>query len=71
MSKPWQVLEALLDKYQDEDITAIETGKVLTLKPFDQIGTPSEIVLDVFGGKEHYDQALAELEQQLYKQDSA
>lgn len=66
-----QVLEALLDKYQDEDITAIESGQVLRLKPFDQIGTPIEIVNDVFGGKQHYDAAIAELEQQLYQQETA
>jgi len=65
------VLEALLDKYQDEDITAIESGQVLKLKPFDQIGTPIEIVNDVFGGKQHYDAAIAELEQQLYQQETA
>ena len=65
------VLNALLDKYEDEGITAIETGKVLRLKPFDQIGTPMEIVNDVFGGKQHYDNAINELEQQLYQQEQA
>jgi type I restriction enzyme R subunit len=65
------VLNALLDKYQDEGVAAIETGKVLRLKPFDQIGTPMEIVNDVFGGKQHYDNAINELEQQLYQQEQA
>ncbi|WP_318493813.1 EcoAI/FtnUII family type I restriction enzme subunit R [Photobacterium leiognathi] len=66
-----QVLEALLEKYCDEDITSIESGQVLRLKPFDQLGTPIEIVNDVFGGKQHYDAAIAELEQQIYKRESA
>jgi type I restriction enzyme R subunit len=65
------VLKALLDKYQDEGVTAIETGKVLRLKPFDKIGTPMEIVNDVFGGKQQYDNAINELEQHLYQQEQA
>ncbi|TCN86247.1 EcoAI/FtnUII family type I restriction enzme subunit R [Vibrio crassostreae] len=66
-----EVLNALLDKYQDEGVAAIETGKVLRLKPFDKIGTPMEIVNDVFGGKQHYDNAINELEQQLFIQEQA
>ncbi|WP_022959455.1 EcoAI/FtnUII family type I restriction enzme subunit R [Spongiibacter tropicus] len=60
------VLEALLDKYADEGITSIETPKVLKLNPFDSIGTPVEIINDVFGGKANYEQAVADLEQQLF-----
>ena len=60
------VLEALLDKYADEGITSIETPKVLKLNPFDSIGTPVEIINDVFGGKANYEQAVEELEQQLF-----
>jgi type I restriction enzyme R subunit len=30
-----------------------------------------EIVNDVFGGKQHYDNAINELEQQLYQQEQA
>ncbi|WP_109465782.1 EcoAI/FtnUII family type I restriction enzme subunit R [Albibacillus kandeliae] len=62
------VLSALLDKYADEGITTIESAKVLKLQPFDTIGTPMEIINDVFGGKDGYEQALRELEQQIYKQ---
>lgn len=62
------VLEALLEKYADEGITSIENNKVLKLKPFDNIGTPVEIINDVFGGKANYEQALLELENELFKQ---
>ncbi|MDP3777949.1 EcoAI/FtnUII family type I restriction enzme subunit R [Methylotenera sp.] len=62
------VLEALLDKYADEGITTIENNKVLKLKPFDSIGTPVEIINDVFGGKAKYEQAIQELEYELFKQ---
>lgn len=65
------VLSALLDKYADEGITTIESAKVLKLQPFDTIGTPMEIINDVFGGKDGYEQALRELEDQIYKQADA
>lgn len=64
------VLEALLDKYADEGISAIEDTKVLRLKPFDGIGTPIEIIKGAFGGKDAYDAALSELEQHIYGQAS-
>ena len=62
------VLNALLDKYADEGISTIESARVLKLKPFTDMGTPMEIINNIFGGKETYDNALEELEQQLYKQ---
>lgn len=62
------VLSALLDKYADEGITTIESAKVLKLQPFDTIGTPMEIINDVFGGKDEYERALKELEEQIYRQ---
>jgi len=62
-----KVLSALLDKYADEGVRTIEDARVLRLEPFDEIGTPVEIIRDVFGGKENYEQALRELSQQIYK----
>ena len=62
------VLEALLDKYADEGITTIESPKVLKLNPFDNMGTPVEIINDVFGGKANYENALQELEHELFDQ---
>ena len=42
---------------------------MLKLKPFDQIGTPVEIINQVFGGKAKYEAAVQELEQALFEQD--
>ena len=59
------VLEALLDKYQDEGRFDFEDVKVLELKPFNQFGNPMKIA-KAFGGKEKYIQAVKELEKHLY-----
>lgn len=61
-----KVLEALLDKYADRGVVSIENPKVLQLDPFNEIGTPVEIINDVFGGKDKYEKALKELESELY-----
>ena len=60
-----QVLETLLDKYQDTGLENIEDIKILTLDPFKNMGTASELV-SAFGGKPAYLAALYELENQLY-----
>jgi len=62
------VLEALLDKYADEGIATIESPNVLKLKPFDHMGTPVEIINGAFGGKANYENALQELENELFYQ---
>lgn len=63
------VLNALLDKYAEEGISSLENAKVLKLKPFSDMGTPMEIINNVFGGKTEYENAIEELEQELYKQE--
>ena len=60
-----QVLETLLDKYQDTGLENIKDIKILTLDPFKNMGTASELV-SAFGGKPAYLAALYELENQLY-----
>ncbi|MEI6332995.1 MAG: DEAD/DEAH box helicase family protein [Methylococcaceae bacterium] len=60
-----QVLETLLEKYADTGIENIEDIKILTLDPFKNMGTASELV-SAFGGKPAYLAALYELEKQLY-----
>ena len=59
------VLEALLEKYADEGLTNLEDPKVLKVQPFDKYGTPLEII-QAFGGKEQYFEAVRELEKNLY-----
>ena len=61
------VLEALLDKYADEGIENIEDMQILQVNPLNQFGSPLEIV-NLFGGKEQYLQALAELEYEIYSE---
>jgi Type I site-specific restriction-modification system, R (restriction) subunit and related helicases len=61
------VLSALLDKYADEGIENIESLNVLRVQPFNQFGTATEILTEIFGGKDRYLEALRELERELYK----
>ena len=60
-----RVLEALLDKYADEGVVHIEEPQILSVSPFTQFGTPIEIVR-AFGGFDGYQNAVHELEQELY-----
>jgi type I restriction enzyme R subunit len=62
------VLEALLDKYENEGVASIENTDILKLNPFDGMGTPVEIIRDVFGGKQQYEDAIAELENEIFTQ---
>ena len=64
--KARNVLNAILDKYAETGIEAIEDMKVLTVPPITDIGTPKEII-DSFGGKPQYLAAIKELEAEIYK----
>ena len=64
-----EVLDALLDKYTDDGIEPIEDVKVLTIAPFSQLGAPMEL-LQAFGGKPGYTDAVKDLEDELYRQTS-
>lgn len=61
------VLESLLDKYADEGIQEIENIKVLKEPPISNLGSATEILKGVFGGKDKYVEAVKELELELYK----
>jgi type I restriction enzyme R subunit len=61
-----KVLEGLLDKYVQEGVLSIEDSAVLKLKPLSDLGGPVELVR-AFGKKADYDQAVKELEQEIYK----
>lgn len=60
-----KVIEALLDKYANDGVKEIEDMKVLQLKEFAKIGSPMKIV-KAFGGKETYQKAVQELENEIY-----
>ena len=65
------MLTALLDKYADEGIGTLESAKVLRVEPFRSMGTPVEIINDIFGGKDRFDTVIQELEQELFKQEQS
>ena len=52
--KAKEVVNALIDKYADEGITAIDDIGDLGVSPFTSFGTPVQIVNDIFGGREEY-----------------
>lgn len=64
--KAREVLEALLDKYADYGILNLEDSDILDTAPFNKIGKPQKIV-KLFGGLEKFEQALKELENEIYK----
>jgi type I restriction enzyme, R subunit len=66
-----KVLNTLLEKYEDSGVLEIENIHILKVKPFDELGQPLEIAKKAFGGRKGYDQALIELETELYSQKMA
>ena len=65
------VLSALLDKYADEGILTLENVKILKLRPFNEMGTPMEIINSIFGGRENYNDAIQDLEKEIYKMEQS
>ena len=63
------VLDALLTKYADAGIEPIEDVKVLNVEPFTNMGSIVELV-NAFGGKPAYTNAVRDLEDALYEQTS-
>ena len=64
--KAREVLEALLDKYAENGILDFEKANILEIPPFNSIGKPTKII-KLFGGKVAFEQAIRELEYQIYK----
>ena len=60
-----KVLGTLMDKYASEGLKEIEETKVLQLHEFQQFGSPMKIV-KAFGGKAAYEQAVKELENEIF-----
>jgi type I restriction enzyme R subunit len=61
-----KVLNSLLDKYEQEGIVSIEQGSVLNVQPISNLGSPIELVR-AFGNKDGFNQAIKDLEEQIYK----
>jgi type I restriction enzyme R subunit len=60
------VLEALVQKYQDEGVTSLDDPQILKIAPFDAMGTPIEL-LKAFGGRPGFEEAVHELQSALYQ----
>lgn len=64
--KAREVLEALLEKYAENGILDFEKANILEIPPFNRIGKPTKII-KLFGGPAKFEQAIKELEHQIYK----
>jgi type I restriction enzyme, R subunit len=61
-----KVLEALLQKYQDEGVLSIDDPRILQISPFDAMGTPMQLIRE-FGSREAFEKAVHELQSALYQ----
>lgn len=64
--KAHAVLDALLEKYQDEGLVDLADPRVLQIAPIDKIGTPVELIRQ-FGSRAGFEQAVHELQDALYE----
>lgn len=60
------VLEALLQKYQDDGVTNLDDPRILQIAPFDGMGTPIQLVKQ-FGTRADFERAVHELQAALYE----
>lgn len=60
-----EVIDALIEKYADQGIAAIDDIGDLVVSPFNEFGTPIQIV-GYFGGREKYLGMVRQVEQALY-----
>jgi len=63
--KAREIVDRFFEKYAESGITAIDDIGDLQVSPFSEYGTPLEII-ELFGGREAYMQAIREIQQGLY-----
>ncbi len=61
------VLEALLDKYQDQGVINLDDVRILQIAPFDRMGTVVELIKP-FGNRRGFEQAVHQLQSALYQE---
>lgn len=61
------VLDALLTKYQDVGVHDLDDPRMLTVAPFDTMGTPMQLIRQ-FGTRSDFERAVHELEAALYQE---
>jgi type I restriction enzyme, R subunit len=59
------VLNALLQKYQDEGVLNLDDANILKIPPISFLGTPVQLI-GAFGGVEKFEQAAHELQDAIY-----
>jgi len=60
------VLEALLQKYQDQGVINLDDPRVLSIPPFDAMGTPVQLIKE-FGNRVDFERAVHEMQTALYE----
>ena len=63
-----KVVEGLMEKYGEVGVTNIENPQILSLNPFSQIAKRPRIMKGIFKNPEEYNEAVKELENELYKE---
>ena len=63
-----KVVEGLMEKYGEVGVTNIENPQILSLNPFAQIAKRPRIMKGIFKNPEEYNEAVKELENELYKE---
>jgi type I restriction enzyme R subunit len=61
------VLDALLQKYQDQGVMNLDDPRVLQISPFDVMGTPLQLIKH-FGARADFERAVHELQSALYQE---
>lgn len=61
-----KVIEGLMEKYGEVGVTNIENPQILNLNPFAQIAKRPRIMKGIFKSPEEYNQAVKDLENELY-----
>ena len=61
------VLDALLAKYQDEGVLNLDDANVLKIAPFNAMGSVVQLI-NAFGGKPAFEQAVHDLQDALYQE---
>jgi len=62
-----KVVEGLMEKYGEVGVTNIENPQILSLNPFSQIAKRPRIMKGIFKSPEEYNEAVRDLENELYK----
>jgi len=63
-----KVIEGLMEKYGEVGVTNIENSQILSLNPFAQIAKRPRIMKGIFKSPEEYNEAVRDLENELYKE---